>query len=168
MNHTKNYGLPQWELNDLIRMEDFNSAMSNIENGLNSNKSAAEAGDAELQRQVNAANAKAEAAQSAAGGAYSPAFKPYAVGSYVGNGQERRVELGFRPSFVIVSGLMETMATNTTTDFDRYFGMSAGNIMTHRLAFTNSGFKVFPSNALNYYYPDYSDKGRRYDYIAFK
>ena len=44
MNHTKNYGLPQWELNDLIRMEDFNSAMSNIENGLNSNKSAAEAG----------------------------------------------------------------------------------------------------------------------------
>ena len=38
-------------------MEDFNSAMSNIENGLNSNKSAAEAGDAELQRQVNAANA---------------------------------------------------------------------------------------------------------------
>ena len=30
MNHTKNYGLPQWELNDLIRMEDFNRAMIRI------------------------------------------------------------------------------------------------------------------------------------------
>ena len=34
MNHTKNYGLPQWELNDLIRMEDFNRAMTSIESGL--------------------------------------------------------------------------------------------------------------------------------------
>ena len=61
------------------------------------------------------------------------------------------INLGFRPSFVVVSGLKETMATNTTTDFDRYFGMSAGNIMTHRLAFTDKGFVVFPSNLLNYY-----------------
>ena len=34
MNHTKNYGLPQWELNDLIKMEDFNSMNASIENGL--------------------------------------------------------------------------------------------------------------------------------------
>ena len=30
MNHTKNYGLPQWELNDLIKMEDFNSMNASI------------------------------------------------------------------------------------------------------------------------------------------
>ena len=41
MNHTKNYGLPQWELNDLIRMEDFNRAMTSIESGLDSNAAAA-------------------------------------------------------------------------------------------------------------------------------
>ena len=164
MNHTKNYGLPQWELNDLIRMEDFNSAMSNIENGLNSNKSAAEAGDAELQRQVNAANAKAEAAQSAAGGAYSPAFKPYAVGSYVGNGQERRVELGFRPSFVIISG-MEHHIGNTPTAFTNYVVMTGGHVMSNEIWFTDTGFTV---NGSSGWVPQLSVSGRTYDYIAFK
>ena len=41
MNHTKNYGLPQWELNDLIRMEDFNGAMNNLESGMTSTAAAA-------------------------------------------------------------------------------------------------------------------------------
>ena len=168
MNHTKNYGLPQWELNDLIKMEDFNSAMSNIENGLNSNKSAAEAGDAELQRQVNAANAKAEAAQSAAGGAYSPAFKPYAVGSYVGNGQERRVELGFRPSFVIVSGIMESPGATNFNTFYVYGGITSGESHKHRLIFTETGFIAVKDDPAGYTYPNFTLSGRRYDYIAFR
>ena len=41
MNHTKNYGLPQWELNDLIRMDDFHSAMGNIESGIDGAKAEA-------------------------------------------------------------------------------------------------------------------------------
>ena len=162
MNHTKNYNLPQWELNDLIRMEDFNSAMANLESGIDTARGEA----AEAQAEANSAKVVANTAKATADTAL--ASKPYVAGSYVGAGTEQTIHLGFRPSFLIVSGLKETMATNTTTDFDRFFGMSGGNIMTHRLAFTESGFKVFPSNALNYYYPDFSDNGRRYDYIAFK
>ena len=162
MNHTKNYGLPQWELNDLIRMEDFNRAMTSIESGLDSNAAAAN------EAKADAASAKIVANTAKTTADTALAAKPYVVGSYTGTGAEMTINLGFRPSFVIVSGLRETMATNSTTDFDRYFGMSAGNIMTHRLAFTDKGFVVFPSNLLNYYYPDYTDKGRRYDYIAFK
>ena len=69
MNHTKNYGLPQWELNDLIRMEDFNSAMGNSESGIDGAKAEAKTAAAELQRQVAAANTKAENAQSVANAA---------------------------------------------------------------------------------------------------
>ena len=168
MNHTPNYNLPQWELDDLIRMEDFNSAMGNIETGLNGVKSAAEAGDAELQRQVNAANAKAEAAQSAAGGAYSPTFKPYAVGSYVGNGQERTIELGFRPSFVIISGIMENQGATSFNDFYVYSAITSGASIKRRLVFTDTGFIAVKNDPAGYSYPDLTLNGRRYDYIAFR
>ena len=39
-------------------MEDFNSAMANLENGLTGNKTAAENQAAELARKINAANVK--------------------------------------------------------------------------------------------------------------
>ena len=168
MNHTKNYGLPQWELNDLIKMEDFNSAMSNIENGLNSNKSAAEAGDAELQRQVNAANAKAEAAQSAAGGAYSPAFKPYAVGSYVGNGQERRGGGGGPPRFFFFSPLPGGPRAPHFHTLFLYGGITSGESLKHRLIFTDTGFIAVKDDPAGYTYPNFTLSGRRYDYIAFR
>ena len=34
MNYTQNYQLPQWEKDDRIMMDDFNDAMSKVENGL--------------------------------------------------------------------------------------------------------------------------------------
>ena len=33
MNYTQNYQLPQWEKTDRIMMDDFNDAMSKVENG---------------------------------------------------------------------------------------------------------------------------------------
>ena len=71
MNHTKNYNLPQWELNDLIRMEDFNGAMNNIETGLDSSTAKAEA----AVNTANFAKAAAIAAQNKAN------ELPYAAGS---------------------------------------------------------------------------------------
>ena len=66
MNHTKNYGLPQWELNDLIRMEDFNSAMGNIESGIDGAKAEAKADSNEAKAVANSAKVTANAAKSAA------------------------------------------------------------------------------------------------------
>lgn len=43
MNYTENYHLPQWVKTDRIMMEDFNAAMSNIENGLAGNAQSADA-----------------------------------------------------------------------------------------------------------------------------
>ena len=59
MNHTKNYGLPQWELNDLIKMEDFNGAMASLENGLTGNKAEAAAGVEEAKSIANSAKVTA-------------------------------------------------------------------------------------------------------------
>ena len=43
MEYTKNYHLPQWVETDRIMMEDFNNAMTSIENGLDTaNRTAAE------------------------------------------------------------------------------------------------------------------------------
>ena len=84
MNHTKNYGLPQWELNDLIKMEDFNGAMASLENGLTGNKAEAAAGVEEAKSIANSAKVTANAAKSAADTAL--AAKPYVTGSYNGNG----------------------------------------------------------------------------------
>ena len=163
MNHTKNYNLPQWELNDLIRMEDFNSAMANLETGIDGAKAEAKAGDAELQRQVTAANAKAENAQTVANAA---AQKPYVVGRYVGTGREMTVTLGFRPSFLIISGVTPSYHTSSAEGYERYIAFTGGQTVQQRVAFTNTGFVVKPLSGP--YYPFLADVDRTYEYIAFK
>ena len=163
MNHTKNYGLPQWELNDLIRMEDFNSAMGNIESGIDGAKAEAKTAAAELQRQVAAANTKAENAQSVANAA---AKKPYVVGSYVGTGREMTITLGFRPAFLIISGVTPSYNTSTAEGYERFIAFTGGQTIQQRVALTNTGFTVKPRSGP--YYPFLADENRTYEYIAFK
>ena len=162
MNHTKNYGLPQWELNDLIKMEDFNGAMASLENGLTGNKAEAAAGVEEAKSIANSAQVNANAAKSAADTAL--AAKPYVAGSYNGNGGTRSVYLGFRPSFVIISG-MEHHIGNTPTAFTNYVVMTGGHVMSNEIWFTDTGFTV---NGSSGWVPQLSVSGRTYDYIAFK
>ena len=162
MNHTKNYGLPQWELNDLIKMEDFNGAMASLENGLTSNKAEAAAGVEEAKSIANSAKVTANAAKSAADTAL--ASKPYVAGSYNGNGGTRSVYLGFRPSFVIISG-MEHHIGNTPTAFTNYVVMTGGHVMSNEIWFMDTGFTV---NGSSGWVPQLSVSGRTYDYIAFK
>ena len=92
MNYTKNYHLPQWVETDRIMMEDFNDAMSDIDEGLNEVKSMVE----------NVQDA------------YTPDNMPFVIGTYTGNGAEtnRDIDLGFKPRFVIISGMART--GNTT------------------------------------------------------
>ena len=160
MNHTKNYGLPQWELNDLIKMEDFNGAMNNIESGIDGAMDEA----ADAKNIANFAKATAAAANQAAGNAYSPANKPYVVGSYTGTGREMPFDLGFRPSFLIISGTTSVFPTGQSI-MNSYNLFTAGNVLSNCVTFTDTGFVLHKLE--ENVYPKLVD-GRRYDYIAFR
>lgn len=151
MNYTEKYHLPQWEENDRIMRTDFNNAMAALEDELDSHS-----------QRIEQVRGEAATAQEAAD------TLPYVVGTYVGDGEIQHITLGFRPAYLIVSGMVETYTTQHTNEFNRYFAMSAGNIMVHRLEFNNDGFTVYPDNSPYFYYPHLNLKDRRYDYIAFR
>ena len=124
-----------------------------------------------LDAAVETAQTTADAAQSAASavqGAYTPGNKPYIKGSYVGTGAEMAITLGFRPSFLILSGMGDTLQSNSTAEWDRFFGLTAGNAIPHRVSLTDTGFVVYPRDSTHYLYPDFTENGKTYDYIAFR
>ena len=155
MNYTKNYRLPQWVKSDRIMMDDFNAMNSSIENGLTKTAAQASAARADASEAKQTANAAAAA-------------RPYVVGSYTGSGGTKTIELGFRPSFVVVSGVSSTVVTNDSSELARYFAMTAGNTIPTRIQFTDTGFTVYPMDTEHKYYPCLNAGGREYDYIAFK
>ena len=167
MNYTTNYHLPQWVETDRIQMEDFNDAMAAMDQGMAEAKVAAEA----AQEAAGTAQAAAEIAQSSADAvadAYTPDNKPCVVGTYTGNGGEMAVTLGFRPSFVIINGLQNSYDAMGMEEFAKYSGITAGPTMSRRVQFTDTGFLMKPSDPDNYYYPNFTESGRKYDYIAFR
>ena len=167
MNYTNNYHLPQWVETDRIQMEDFNDAMAAMDQGMAEAKVAAEA----AQEAAGTAQAAAEIAQSSADAvadAYTPGNQPYVVGSYTGTGADMTITLGFRPKFLILSGMESSSATNSTLAWDRYFGLCDGTVLSNRLAFTDTGFLVRARHAAYGYFPDFTDTGRVYGYIAFR
>lgn len=155
MNYTRNYHLPQWVKSDRVMMDDFNDAMSALETGLTNAQAAADSAR-------SAASSAASTAQSAANAARQ---KPYAVGSYTGTGQDVTINLGFRPSFVIVSGCKESADQNSLQPFSRYGCVAGGNILPNTFTFTSSGFVVHAGQTRC---PRMGESGRVYDYIAFK
>ena len=167
MNYTTNYHLPQWVETDRIQMEDFNDAMAAMDQGMAEAKVAAEA----AQEAAGTAQAAAEIAQSSADAvadAYTPGNQPYAVGSYTGTGADMTITLGFRPKFLILSGMESTITTNSTSTWDRYFGLCDGSILSLRAAFLDTGFTVYARGGSHQNFPDFTDSGRTYCYIAFR
>ena len=164
MNYTQNYHLPQWVKEDRIMMEDFNAMNSSIENGLT--QTAAQAGTAVST--ANTAKQTADTAQTMAqkitSAAYTPSNKPYKVGSYTGNDKAQTINVGFRPSFLIISGAIVDAPGNTPTFFTNYTCITAGNVLSSRVTFTDNGFTVTGVGGS----PNLSWSGRAYDYIAFK
>ena len=150
MNYTPNHHLPQWVKSDRIRMEDFNQMNKDIEAGLDAAGSKA-----------NAAQSAAQAAQSAA------AAKPYAVGTYTGTGALQSIHLGFKPSLVIISGATAAMSPDSF-DAMLFMGMTGGETLKNRCAFTATGFNVYASSTISPSYPYLNEEGRTYEYIAFK
>ena len=167
MNYTTNYHLPQWVETDRIQMEDFNDAMAAMDRGMAEAKVAAEA----AREAAGTAQAAAEIAQSSANAvadAYTPGNQPYAVGSYTGTGADMTITLGFRPKFLILSGMESTITTNSTSTWDRYFGLCDGSILSLRVAFLDTGFTVYARGGSRQNFPDFTDSGRTYCYIAFR
>ena len=155
MNYTKNYRLPQWVKEDRIMMDDFNAAMASMESGMTRAEGKADTA-------ISTANAAKQTANASA------AARPYVVGSYTGDGETKTITLGFRPSFVIISGMKETFNTNNLVDIDRFTGISSGGTIRTRVKFSDTGFTVLPRGEGNHYLPDLNEEGRVYDYIAFK
>ena len=160
MNYTINYHLPQWVETDRIQMEDFNDAMAAMDQGMAEAKVAAEA----AQEAAGTAQAAAEIAQSSADAvadAYTPDNKPFVVGSYSANGSGVTVELGFKPSLVIISG--ERYSTDTE-DMMLYTVIATADSPGMVIEFTNTGFRTL---GVGSYAPYLCDK-RAYRYIAFR
>ena len=154
MNYTPNHHLPQWVESDRVRMEDFNAAMSSIDSGLTN--------------AVSKANAAQAAAQEAKNTAADPA-KPYVVGSYTGNGQIQLIEIGFKPAFLIISGMKFGLNTNSYEDFDHYFALTGQDQnLIQRVQLLNDGFAVYPMNNYGASYPTLNEKDRLYSFIAFR
>ena len=138
MTKTTNYQLPQWEAHDPVRREDFNQAMTNIEEGL------------------DGVQAAADAAQETAD------TKPYVAGTYTGTGGSLTFTLGFRPSFIIVCG--NTVSTSTS-DKSVYAAWSGGDAYNNILIFNDTGFQV---KEISTYKPHLCYSGCVYNYIAFQ
>ena len=159
MNYTTNYHIPQWVETDRIMMEDFNDAMSDIDEGIKT-----------AQDTADTAESKADAAQTTANSvadAYTPDNQPYVVGTYVGTGTDTTVTLGFRPKFVVISGMQPGTQSNSTSDWDRYFALCDGNVLSGRVMFTDTGF-VARREISGAFYPVLHIKDRTYCYIAFR
>ena len=163
MNYTTNYHLPQWVETDRIQMEDFNQAMETLDGGIAAAKATADT----AKNTADSAESKADAAQATANNAYCPENQPFVVGTYVGTGTDTTVTLGFRPKFVVISGMQPGTQSNSTSDWDRYFALCDGNVLSGRVMFTDTGF-VARREISGAFYPVLHVEGRTYCYIAFR
>ena len=135
MEYTINYHLPQWVESDRIMMGDFNEAMANIEEGMS-----------------NTATAAAEL--------------PYVVGTYTGDGTttDRVITLGFKPQFVIISGMSRGSSNNDESL--NWFGIiGPGKVSAAIGSLDKTGFTVRNNS---FAYPKLNIQAYVYSYIAFK
>ena len=181
MNYTEKYHLPQWDETDRIMRTDFNQMCADMEVGLEKTAKDAAAANAKTVADAAAANAKtaadaasaaqaaqsaADAAQATADAAYCPTYKPYVVGSYVGTAADMTIDLGFKPSFVIVSG--QDSSTDPGAGFSRVALAGAATLQGY-VRFTSTGFVIHHhTNTNTTTYPQLTQQNKSYVYIAFR
>ena len=154
MQRTSNYQLPQWEKEDRILMEDFNGAMSNIENAIDGAKDEAKAGIAE---------AKSEASASFQN-SFSPENMPYAIGTYTGTGQSQTIYLKFTPKAVIISRNYYNTGLRDAGTCVMQIG-SATDTHIRPIRIVDNGFEV---DGYGYETTLYNKESQSYMYIAFR
>ena len=173
MNYTENYHLPQWEETDRIMRTDFNQMCADMEAGIMDVRGRAERGDeavkaltAKAQTSANNAQTTANSALSKANAAYCPAFKPYYIGQYTGRNREiQTIQIGFRPSFLIITG-----QSPGGTDYTNRVAVADGKNLSPYIQFTDTGFILDPpepADPSRYIYVPVFEQGRAYTFIAF-
>ena len=93
---------------------------------------------------------------------YSSGNKPYVVGSYTGTGNTQTIEVGFRPSAVLVG------KHYSSADASEAGGMCAligGGGVSGILLFKDNGFTVYDNTSTRY--PSVNWKHDGYWYVAF-
>ena len=148
MNYTTNYHLPQWVETDRIQMEDFNQMCADIDQG------------------IKDAQETANTAQGTATAAYCPTNKPYVVGTYTGTSSNMTITLGFKPSFLIISGRQTSYPHRGII----YVHLRAAHrlyvyLFTECVTLTDTGFTLYA--LADNVYPKLVER-RTYDYIAFR
>ncbi len=155
MNYTENYHLPQWEETDRIMRVDFNQMCADMEAGLtktardaasatsNAASTAAAASSAAMAA-AQKAQASADAAMEKAAAAFAFDNLPCVLGSFKSTGEESNVELGFRPSFLIIWATGNNEQSSQAQFVVLTTGAGAGRSVTA----TATGFRV-ASNGLS-------------------
>lgn len=135
-------------------MEDFNAMNSSIEAGLT-----------RTEGKADTAVSTANAAKQSADIAYTPDNKPYSVGSYTGDGTTyRNIDVGFRPSFVIVAG---DQRAGTSSTCGTATMMASAWQSSQRIYMTDTGFRLDSSETSNPA-PYVNKSGTVYSYIVFR
>ena len=91
---------------------------------------------------------------------------PYAIGTYTGTGANLEIKVGFRPRLVIISGQKDSISAIDIEEFGDCCVITTGNSVCNRVQFTDTGFIALVRS--RYAFPDLTQSGRVYDYIAFK
>ena len=138
MNHTQNYHLPQWEKSDRVMMDDFNQMCNRIESGI-----------------ISAENSAKRAQDTAE-------QLPYVIGTYTGNGKTQDVEIGFRPSFLIISGPIHHDSGSANAESVL---IGRVNNIEYLAKITDQGVTV---TEIESFYPHLNWLGVMYNYIAFR
>ncbi len=144
MQRTSNYQLPTWEKSDRIMMEDFNDMTQKIEAA------------------IDGAKSDAAAAQSTADSALS---KQHCVaGHYKGTGQLQTIEVGFRPSAVLIQ--RRENGNNVPTGDATYLFLDTLNYTP--IYFVDNGFCLRPQRSGDETYPIINISPYPFSYVAFR
>jgi len=150
-NQTPHLKLCQWEEDDEVLRVDFNADNAKID-------AAVAAIQTTTADELQAVRATAEVC-------YSPENKPYAVGTYIGNGASTRtISLGFTPTAVLVTtvgGDVHYWASG----INRFYGgltVKGAETGANGLRIVTGGFQVASGNSASNY------ENQKFNYIAFK
>lgn len=142
-NKSQNLNLHLWEPEDDFLRTEFNENFTAVDSAVKSAQTAA----------VNAQQTADKAL-----------LLPYATGSYTGNGTSVEIDLGFRPSFLIVVSMRSGIGMGQDYEWIGFFGITGGTSLSNQLILTDTGFCGLKING----YPSLSENGRVYEYIAFR
>ena len=146
MQRTSNYQLPQWEKSDRIMMEDFNGMTEKIDAGIKDAKDAA--GDAKQTALTH---------------------RNYSVGTYTGTTSTIKIQLGYRPSAVVITRKCLGLSNNTTEESAGSTTLFIeGAVYPGTFAFEDDGFSVPTQDYSFEANPKVNRYGRQYGYIAFR